>query len=139
MDEHMTPEMFRTPLHELALSIKLLCLGSVGQFLSKALEPPPIDAVIEAEILLREMKCLDHHDELTSLGRILARLPVDPRIGKMMVLGAVLYCGDALCTLGAQVMDAHSFLAHVIDRRTVDSRLAIWSVSGKLIVVLSTD
>ena len=28
MDEHMTPEMFRTPLHELALSIKLLRLGS---------------------------------------------------------------------------------------------------------------
>ena len=46
LDEHMTPEMFRTPLHELALSIKLLRLGSVGQFLSKALEPPPIDAVI---------------------------------------------------------------------------------------------
>ena len=53
LDEHMTPEMFRTPLHELALSIKLLRLGSIGQFLSKAIEPPPIDAVIEAEVLLR--------------------------------------------------------------------------------------
>jgi ATP-dependent RNA helicase A len=50
LDEHMTPEMFRTPLHELALSIKLLRLGSVGQFLSKCMEPPPIDAVIEAEV-----------------------------------------------------------------------------------------
>lgn len=49
----MTPEMFRTPLHELALSIKLLRLGSIPQFLSKAIEPPPIDAVIEAEVLLR--------------------------------------------------------------------------------------
>ena len=53
LDEHMTPEMFRTPLHELALSIKLLRLGSIGQFLSKAIEPPPIDAVIEAEVMLR--------------------------------------------------------------------------------------
>lgn len=53
MDEHMTPEMFRTPLHELALSIKLLRLGNIGQFLSKAIEPPPIDAVIEAEVILR--------------------------------------------------------------------------------------
>jgi ATP-dependent RNA helicase A len=53
MDEHMTVEMFRTPLHELALSIKLLRLGSIGQFLSKAIEPPPIDAVIEAEVMLR--------------------------------------------------------------------------------------
>lgn len=49
----MTPEMFRTPLHEVALSIKLLRLGSIGEFLSKAIQAPPIDAVIEAEVTLR--------------------------------------------------------------------------------------
>ena len=98
----MTPEMFRTPLHELALSIKLLRLGSVGQFLSKALEPPPIDAVIEAEVLLREMRCFDKNDELTPMGKILARLPVEPRLGKMMILGAVFGCGDAVATVAAQ-------------------------------------
>ena len=53
LDQHTTPEIFRTPLHELALSIKLLRLGPIGQFLSKAIEPPPIDAVIEAEALLK--------------------------------------------------------------------------------------
>lgn len=45
--------MLRTPLHEIALTIKLLRLGSVGAFLDKAVEPPPCDAVIEAEVLLR--------------------------------------------------------------------------------------
>lgn len=60
MDEHMTPEMFRTPLHELALSIKLLRLGSIGKFLSKAIEPPPIDAVIEAEVVLRGNEKFNH-------------------------------------------------------------------------------
>lgn len=49
----MTPEIFRTPLHEVALSIKLLRLGGIGNFLSKAIEPPPLDAVIEAEFTLR--------------------------------------------------------------------------------------
>ena len=49
----MTPEMFRTPLHEIALIIKLLRLGGIGQFLAKAIEPPPLDAVIEAEHTLR--------------------------------------------------------------------------------------
>lgn len=49
----MTPEIFRTPLHEVALSIKLLRLGAIGHFLSKAIEPPPLDAVIEAEHTLR--------------------------------------------------------------------------------------
>eukprot|EP00096_Caligus_rogercresseyi_P013448 TRINITY_DN609_c0_g1_i3.p1 TRINITY_DN609_c0_g1~~TRINITY_DN609_c0_g1_i3.p1 ORF type:complete len:1366 (-),score=340.83 TRINITY_DN609_c0_g1_i3:377-4474(-) len=102
LEEHMTPEMFRTPLHEISLSIKLLRLGSIGHFLSKALEPPPIDAVIEAEVLLREMKCLDGNDELTPLGKILARMPVEPRMGKMMVFGCLFSCADALCTIAAQ-------------------------------------
>nr|XP_040564677.1 dosage compensation regulator-like isoform X2 [Lepeophtheirus salmonis] len=102
LEEYMTPEMFRTPLHEISLSIKLLRLGSIGQFLSKALEPPPIDAVIEAEVLLREMKCLDNNDELTPLGKILARLPVEPRLGKMLIFGCIFSCADALCTIAAQ-------------------------------------
>lgn len=55
LESHMTPEIFRTPLHEVALSIKLLRLGSIGHFLSKAIEPPPLDAVIEAEHTLKGM------------------------------------------------------------------------------------
>ncbi|XP_066147044.1 dosage compensation regulator mle isoform X1 [Euwallacea fornicatus] len=101
LDEYMTPEMFRTPLHELALSIKLLRLGEIGHFLSKAIEPPPLDAVIEAEVLLREMKCLDKNDELTPLGRIIAKLPIEPRLGKMMVLGCIFMCGGPLATMAA--------------------------------------
>ena len=65
------------------------------------MEPPPIDAVIEAEVLLREMKAMDSRDELTPLGRILAKLPIEPRLGKMMVLGALFYAGDALTTMAA--------------------------------------
>lgn len=57
-------------------SIKLLRLGNIGHFLSKAPEPPPLDAVIEAEALLRELGCLDNNDALTPLGTILAKLPI---------------------------------------------------------------
>lgn len=53
LDQHATPEILRSPLHEVALAIKLLRLGDIGQFLAKAVEPPPIDAVIEAEALLK--------------------------------------------------------------------------------------
>ena len=101
LEEHMTPEMFRTPLHEIALSIKLLRLGSIGEFLSKAIQPPPIDAVVEAEVALKELNCLDSNNELTPLGKILARLPLEPRLGKMIILGCVFNCGDAMCTLAA--------------------------------------
>ncbi|MED6280911.1 ATP-dependent RNA helicase A [Characodon lateralis] len=101
LETHMTPEIFRTPLHEVALSIKLLRLGGIGNFLSKAIEPPPLDAVIEAEYTLRDLDALDSNDELTPLGRILARLPIEPRLGKMMIMGCIFHVGDAMCTISA--------------------------------------
>jgi len=48
-----------------------------------------------------EMKCLDKNDELTPLGKILARLPIEPRLGKMMILGCMFRVGDALSTMAA--------------------------------------
>ncbi|XP_032590343.1 dosage compensation regulator isoform X2 [Drosophila grimshawi] len=101
LEENLTPEMFRTPLHEIALTVKLLRLGAIHHFLSKALEPPPVDAVIEAEVLLRDMRCLDANDNLTPLGRLLARLPIEPRLGKMMVLGAVFGCADLVAGMAS--------------------------------------
>lgn len=47
------------------------------------------------------MKCLDKNDELTPLGKILARLPIEPRLGKMMILGCMFRVGDALATMAA--------------------------------------
>ncbi|XP_026559060.1 ATP-dependent RNA helicase A isoform X3 [Pseudonaja textilis] len=111
LETHMTPEMFRTPLHEIALSIKLLRLGGIGQFLAKAIEPPPLDAVIEAEHTLRELDALDTNDELTPLGRILARLPIEPRLGKMMIMGCIFYVGDAVCTISAATCFPEPFIS----------------------------
>lgn len=37
-----------------------------------------------------ELDALDSNDELTPLGRILARLPIEPRLGKMMIMGCIL-------------------------------------------------
>uniref|UniRef100_A0A8C4SGW0 RNA helicase n=1 Tax=Erpetoichthys calabaricus TaxID=27687 RepID=A0A8C4SGW0_ERPCA len=111
LETHMTPEIFRTPLHEVALSIKLLRLGGIGHFLSKAIEPPPLDAVIEAEHTLRELDALDLNDELTPLGRILAKLPIEPRLGKMMIMGCILNVGDAVCTISAATCFPEPFIS----------------------------
>ena len=65
------------------LLVQLLRLGSIKEFLSKAMEPPPIDAITEAELALREMNALDENHELTPLGSILARLPIEPALGRI--------------------------------------------------------
>lgn len=36
-----------------------------------------------------ELDALDANDELTPLGRILAKLPIEPRLGKMMIMGCI--------------------------------------------------
>uniref|UniRef100_A0A914VHA8 RNA helicase n=1 Tax=Plectus sambesii TaxID=2011161 RepID=A0A914VHA8_9BILA len=101
LEQHSTPEILRTPLHEVSLSIKLLRLGSIGDFLAKAMQAPPIDSVIESEVLLREMSALDSNSELTPLGRILARLPIEPIVGKTLVLAVLFHIGDPMCIVAA--------------------------------------
>jgi len=53
MDDRITPEIVYKPLQNVLLIIKLLKLGDVGKFLSKTIEPPPNDAVIEAQVMLK--------------------------------------------------------------------------------------
>ena len=40
-------------------------------------------------LCVSELDALDTNDELTPLGRILARLPIEPRLGKMMIMGCI--------------------------------------------------
>ena len=40
-------------------------------------------------MFVSEMKALDRTDELTPLGRLLARLPIEPRLGKMIIYGCI--------------------------------------------------
>lgn len=122
LEQHIIAEIFRTPLHEIALAIKFLRLGQIGDFLSKAVEPPPIDAVIESEVTLRELGALDSMDELTPLGKILARLPVDPRLGKMIVMGCIFKFGDAMCTIAAHASTAMETFQLLPEQRRLTTR-----------------
>ncbi|CAF0906923.1 unnamed protein product, partial [Didymodactylos carnosus] len=110
LENYLTPEIFRTPLHELALAIKLLHLGGIKDFLMKAIEQPPMDAVAEAEVALKNMQAIDENDELTPLGKILARLPIEPKMGKMIILGCIFFVGDAACTIASCTSFPEPFL-----------------------------
>ncbi|VDN04364.1 unnamed protein product [Thelazia callipaeda] len=112
LEEHQKPEILKIPLHEIALSIKLIGLGSVGDFLAKAIEAPPVSSVIEAERLLQEMSALDASNELTPLGRLLAKLPVEPVFGKTLILATVLGVGDLFATLSAASSLAAPYVVH---------------------------
>ncbi|KAL3698119.1 hypothetical protein R1sor_012195 [Riccia sorocarpa] len=101
MRPYQLPEILRVPLVELCLQIKLLRLGSIATILEKALEPPKTEAILSSIETLRQVGALDENENLTSLGYHLASLPVDVRVGKMMLFGAVLGCLGPVLTIAA--------------------------------------
>ena len=84
---HPTPEMVRIPLEALCLQIKSMREDAdVKDFLSKALSPPDVRAVDAAWSTLELLSAVEQGGcaaRLTPLGRHLALIPVDLRLGKV--------------------------------------------------------
>ncbi|WP_256259243.1 ATP-dependent RNA helicase HrpA, partial [Burkholderia ubonensis] len=79
------PEILRSSLASVILRMKSLHLTAIEMF--PFLEPPPGRAIADGYQLLNELGAVDDDNALTPLGRELARLPLDPRVGRM-ILGA---------------------------------------------------
>ena len=81
--EFTDPEIKRTNLAQVVLQMLSLGLGEVARF--PFLDPPDPRAVRDAERLLTELGALRGDRKLTSIGRDMARLPVDPRLARMLL------------------------------------------------------
>nr|XP_043640273.1 DExH-box ATP-dependent RNA helicase DExH3 [Erigeron canadensis] len=108
--EYQLPELLRTPLNSLCLQIKSLHVGSIGEFLSAALQPPEPLAVQNAVDFLKLIGALDENENLTHLGEYLAMLPLDPKLGKMLIMGAFFRCVDPILTIVAGLSVRDPFL-----------------------------
>ena len=80
------PEIQRSNLAEVILQMIALNLGSPRTF--PFLDPPASRTVHDGFRSLRELGAIDSHDRLTTRGRIMARLPLDPCIARIIVEGA---------------------------------------------------
>nr|VFJ69129.1 MAG: ATP-dependent helicase HrpA [Candidatus Kentron sp. FW] len=88
--EFTEPEILRTNLATVILRMKALGFGNVETF--PFLDMPDRRYISDGYRLLRELGAMDDRDRLTKRGRQLARLPVDPRIGCMILAGAKEHC-----------------------------------------------
>jgi ATP-dependent helicase HrpA len=78
-----TPEILRSSLAGVILRMKSLHLGVVEDF--PFLEMPSGRAIADGYQLLAELGAVDEQNELTPMGRELAKLPLDPRVGRMIL------------------------------------------------------
>jgi len=149
-DSYQVPEMLRVPLTGLILQLKLLKVeGGPRAFLKRALQPPGDDAVEAAVSELLDLGALEIQqdqvesetaesrlkrnrkekltgnrpdvEDLTALGKHLAVLPVDVRVGKMLVYGAILGCLEPVLTIAAVLGSRSPFVSPLDQRDEADA------------------
>jgi len=98
------PEILRTSLASVILRMEALGLGDVEDF--PFLDPPDSRQIRDGIALLHELGALDplqadRAKRLTALGRRLSQLPVDPRLGRMVLEADRLGCADEVVVIAA--------------------------------------
>lgn len=93
------------------------------KFLKSVIEPPPVDSIKSAVRHLRALGAFTWEDSaLTPLGYHLARMPLDPQIGKMLVYGSMLRCTDDVLTIAAGLCGRSPFLSGLPNNRDQANR-----------------
>eukprot|EP00070_Physeter_catodon_P035852 XP_028342746.1 probable ATP-dependent RNA helicase DHX34 isoform X2 [Physeter catodon] len=93
------PEIRRVALDALVLQMKGMSVGDPRTF--PFIEPPPPTSLETAILYLRDQGALDSSEALTPIGSLLAQLPVDVVIGKMLILGSMFHLAEPVLTIAA--------------------------------------
>lgn len=95
------PEIQRTNLASVILQMKALRFGDIERF--PFVEPPDSRMIRDGYLVLHELGAVDGTRQITKLGRKLARLPVDPRIGRMLLEAAHTGCLKEMLVIGSSL------------------------------------
>mgnify|MGYP001330823578 CR=1 FL=1 len=82
-DRFTDPEIQRANLASVILQMKALGLGAVEEF--PFLDPPDSRQIRDGYESLRELGATDERGELTQIGVRLSKMPIDPRLGRMIL------------------------------------------------------
>ncbi|MCU1375232.1 MAG: ATP-dependent helicase HrpA, partial [Actinomycetia bacterium] len=125
--EFTDPEILRTNLASVILQMAALGLGDMSAF--PFVEPPDARSIKDGVDLLEELGAFDDEGRLTRLGRKLAQLPLDPRLGRMVLEADAHGCVHEVMVIAAALSiqdprerprDEHRQHAEELHRRFVD-------------------
>ena len=88
--EFTDPEIFRVSLATVILRMSALELGDIAEF--PFIEPPTPRMIADGYQLLGELGAINEARQLTSLGHELAKLPLDPKIARLLLAGRQYHC-----------------------------------------------
>jgi ATP-dependent helicase HrpA len=93
------PEILRTNLASVILQMKAVNLGNIEQF--PFVEAPDARLIRDGYATLHEIGAIDPEYQLTNIGRALAKLPIDPRIGRMILAAVDENCLDEVLIIAS--------------------------------------
>lgn len=121
LQSYPLPEMLRSRLEEVILQVKILQLGRAAEVLTRVMDPPDPRAVELSLKLLHTLGALDQDETLTPLGFHLARLPLDPQTGKMILMAAIFGCIDPIFSIAASLSFKDAFVIPLGKESQVDA------------------
>jgi ATP-dependent helicase HrpA len=123
--EFTDPEIRRSSLAGVILRMKALGLPEITEF--PFIDPPNPKAISEGYRALREVGALDHEKGLTDIGRELAKLPVDPRMARMLIEAKHERCESEVTIIVAGLESSDPRERPAEKKREADAAHAQWN------------
>ncbi|KIV93368.1 hypothetical protein PV10_04584 [Exophiala mesophila] len=129
------PEMHRTPLEQLCLSVKATGADrDVAEFLARTISPPDRGAVAMALKTLERVGALENN-QLTGLGTYMSMIPADLRCAKLIIYGVLFECVETCLTIAAILSTKNPFVSPQDKREEAkEARLSFPTVDGDLLL-----
>eukprot|EP00039_Didymoeca_costata_P011156 m.154343 g.154343 ORF g.154343 m.154343 type:complete len:1541 (-) comp15082_c0_seq1:2172-6794(-) len=130
MADHQAPEILRVPLEQLYLRINIMT-PQVQEYLASMLDAPPTPSVQIARNVLQQLNAVDDKGHVTTLGRYLADIPVDVRIGKFLIFASMLGCVRPALTIAGCLSSTRSVFVSPMNARDEAKRAHLQYCTSK--------
>ena len=126
--EFTDPEIQRTNLAAVILQMEAFGLGAVESF--PFIDPPDPRQVRDGYQTLQEIGALDEHKRLTDVGRVLSRMPIDPKLARMVLAAAAEDCLDEMVIIAAGLSIQDPRERPMEKAKEADEAHLIWKAGG---------
>lgn len=102
------PEILRSNLANTVLTLKKLGIDDLVHF--DFMDPPAPETLMRALEVLNYLGALDDEGNLTKLGEIMSEFPLDPQMGKMLVVSPEFNCSNEILSVSAMLSVPNCFV-----------------------------
>lgn len=119
------PEILRSNIASVILALKRLGIDDLVHF--DFMDPPAPETMMRALELLNNLGALNNDGELTSQGTLMAEMPLDPQLAKILLSSVDYGCSIQILTIVAMLSVPYCFMRPKYNQRAADNCIAKFS------------